>query len=46
MADGKIAPIGSLLMKDPATGQDIPLSGIKDTPKRALINYNHDILSE
>jgi len=47
MADGKIAPIGSLLMKGSATiRQDIPLSGIKDTPKRAMINYNHDILSE
>jgi hypothetical protein len=47
LSGGKVMPIGSVLMKGSTTANEqIPLSGIKDPPKRALINYNHDVLSE
>jgi aminopeptidase N len=47
LSDGKIVSLGSLLMKGSTTANEqIPLSGIKDLPKRAMINYNHDVLSE
>jgi hypothetical protein len=26
--------------------QKIPMNGMKSAPKRAMINYNHDVLAE
>jgi len=47
LADGRIIRIGSVLMKGSATiNKQIALRGLKDPPKRALINYNYDVLSE
>jgi len=47
LADGRIIRIGSVLMKGSTTiNKQIALRGLKDPPKRALINYNYDVLSE
>lgn len=47
LEDGKMVRIGSLLMKGSSTiNRQIVLRGLKDPPKRALINYNYDVLSE
>jgi Peptidase family M1 domain len=47
LADGRMIRIGSVLMKGSSTlNKQIALHGLKDAPKRALINYNYDVLSE
>jgi len=47
LADGRMIRIGSVLMKGSSTmTRDIALRGLKDIPKRAVINYNYDVLSE
>jgi hypothetical protein len=47
LADGRTIRIGSVLMKGSSTiNKQVALRGLKDTPKRALINYNYDVLSE
>lgn len=47
LANGKIVRIGSLLMKGSSTtNKQVALRGLKETPKRSLINYNYDVLSE
>ena len=46
MNNGKIIRVGSAPMIGNSTADDtIPLTGLKETPKRALINYNQDVLS-
>jgi hypothetical protein len=45
-ADGHILFVGRIQAKGNATKEGkVPLRGMKDVPKRALINYNHDILA-
>jgi hypothetical protein len=46
LADGRIVRLGST----PMTGttsfeQEIPLTGLKETPKRAMLSYYYDVLS-
>jgi hypothetical protein len=46
LADGKIVRLGSPRMIGNYTNdQAITLTGLKDTPHRAMINYNYDVLS-
>lgn len=46
LADGKIVRLGSPRMISNSTNdQSITLTGLKDTPRRAMINYNYDVLS-
>jgi hypothetical protein len=32
-------------MGNSSVEQKVPLRGLKDTPRRALVNYNYDILT-
>ncbi len=46
LADGKIARLGSTVMVGNSTQeQTVTLSSVKDTPRRAMINYYYDVLS-
>jgi aminopeptidase N len=46
LADGKVVRLGSPRMIGNYTNdQSITLTGLKDTPRRAMINYNYDVLS-
>jgi hypothetical protein len=46
LADGRTVQMGRIRVKGNNTAQGkAPLSGVKDPPKRALINYNHDVLA-
>jgi aminopeptidase N len=46
LADGRILNLGRVRMIGNATiDQKVPLKGLKDTPKRALVNYNDDVLA-
>ncbi|HWR15874.1 MAG TPA: hypothetical protein VN577_13690 [Terriglobales bacterium] len=45
LADGRVTRLGAVPMKGNYTFQQvIPLSGLKDAPKRAFINYYYDVL--
>jgi hypothetical protein len=46
LADGRVLMLGHMAARgnQPITGK-LTLEGMKDPPKRALINYNDDILS-
>ncbi|HXZ18980.1 MAG TPA: M1 family aminopeptidase, partial [Candidatus Acidoferrales bacterium] len=45
LADGKMAFFGRAKITGNSTWeQTVPLAGVKDTPKRALINQNNDVL--
>jgi hypothetical protein len=46
--DGRVARIGQVRMKGNTTQdqKDIPLRGLTEPPKRALVNYNHDVLAD
>ena len=47
LADGRIAPVAhARLYGNGSVEGKLPLKGWKDAPKRALINYNHDVLAE
>ena len=46
LANGSIARLGSSRMIGNMTNdQSVTLTGLKDTPRRAMINYNADVLS-
>ena len=46
MADGRIINLGRMGMKgNSAVDQKIPLKGLKTPPKRAMLNYNYDVLA-
>ena len=46
LADGNIVNLGHAHMSGNTTvDQKIPLKGLKDVPKRALLNYNYDVLA-
>jgi hypothetical protein len=45
LADGKVVFFGRAAIGGNSTWQQtVPLAGVKDMPKRALINYNNDVL--
>jgi Peptidase family M1 domain len=46
LADGRITNLGrARLIGNTSVDQKVPLKGLKDTPKRALLNYNDDVLA-
>jgi hypothetical protein len=46
LADGRVANLGrARLIGNSTVDQKIPLKGLKDTPKRAFVNYNDDVLA-
>jgi aminopeptidase N len=46
LADGRVMRLGRVRMAGNTTvDQKIPLKGLKDTPKRALLNYYDDVLA-
>jgi len=46
LADGRVARLARVRMTGNTTvDQKIPLKGLKDTPKRALLNYYDDVLA-
>jgi hypothetical protein len=45
-ADGRTTHLGrARLIGNTSVDQKVPLKGLKDTPKRALLNYNDDVLA-
>jgi len=46
LADGRTVPLGrARLTGNTSVDQKVPLKGLKDVPKRALVNYNDDVLA-
>jgi Peptidase family M1 domain len=46
LADGRTVPLGRIrITGNTNVDQKVPLKGLKDTPKRALVNYNNDVLA-
>lgn len=46
LADGRTVSLGrARLIGNSSVDQKVPLKGLKDTPKRALVNYNNDVLA-
>jgi hypothetical protein len=46
LADGRVVSLGRAhLTGNNSVDQKVPLKGLKDTPKRALVNYNDDVLA-
>ena len=46
LADGRTVPLGrARLAGSSSVEQKVPLRGVKDAPKRALLNYNYDVLA-
>jgi hypothetical protein len=46
LADGNVARLGQLRIRGNATiEQEVPLDGVKDLPKRAMLNYYGDVLA-
>jgi hypothetical protein len=46
LADGRMVNLGrARLIGNTSADQKIPLKGLKDAPKRALVNYNDDVLT-
>jgi len=46
LADGRTVNLGRAhLMGNSSVEQKIPMKGLKDVPKRALVNYNDDVLA-
>jgi hypothetical protein len=47
LADGRTVFLGRARLKgNSSVEQTIPMNGMKTPPKRAMINYNHDVLAE
>ena len=47
LADGRTVMLGRVYIKgNSSVEQKVPLKGMKDKPRRALINYNYDVLAE
>ena len=46
LADGRIVSMGRAhIAGNGSLDQKVPLRGLKDAPKRALVNYNYDVLA-
>ena len=46
MADGRTIQFGhAALVGNTTVQQKVPLKGMKDTPKRAMLNYYYDVLA-
>jgi hypothetical protein len=46
LADGRMVNLGRAhLAGNSSVDQKVPLKGLKDAPKRALVNYNNDVLA-
>jgi len=46
LVDGRTVSLGrARLFGNSSVAQKVPLKGLKDTPKRALVNYNYDVLA-
>ncbi len=46
LAEGRTAFLGRVrLLGNTTVDQKVPLKGLKDTPRRALLNYNDDVLA-
>jgi Peptidase family M1 domain len=46
LADGRTVNLGrARLVGNNSVDQKVPIKGLKDTPKRALVNYNDDVLA-
>ena len=46
LADGRIVFLGrARLTGDTSVEQIVPLKGLKETPRQALLNYNYDVLA-
>jgi hypothetical protein len=46
LADGRIAPLGRVALSgNNFQAGKIPLKGIKETPRRAMVNYYDDVLA-
>jgi hypothetical protein len=46
LADGRNVPLGrARLVGNSSVEQKVPLKGLKDAPKRAVLNYNYDVLA-
>ena len=46
LADGRTVNLGrARVFGNGTVEQKVPLRGIKDSPKRALVNYNDDVLA-
>ncbi|HKS72232.1 MAG TPA: M1 family aminopeptidase, partial [Terriglobales bacterium] len=46
MADGRVINLGRASLKgNSSLDQKVSLKGLKDTPRRAMLNYNYDVLS-
>jgi len=46
LADGRTISVGRVrLVGNTSVEQKVPLKGLKDSPKRALVNYNDDVLA-
>lgn len=46
MADGRMIDLGRIHIAGNSTVEDkLPLKGIKDAPRRAVLNYNNDVLA-
>ena len=46
LADGRTVNLGrARLVGNTSVEQKVPLKGLKDSPKRALVNYNYDVLA-
>jgi Peptidase family M1 domain len=45
LADGRIARLGTIPISGNRTvEQSVPLNGVQQAPKRAMVNYNYDVL--
>ena len=46
LSDGRMVPVAhAKLIGNSSVEGKIPVRGLKDPPKRALVNYNHDVLA-
>jgi hypothetical protein len=46
LADGRTVNLGhARIVGNSSVEQKVPLKGLKETPKRALVNYNYDVLA-
>jgi hypothetical protein len=47
LADGRTMPLGRVSLRgNTSFDQKVPLKGLKDKPRGALVNYNYDVLAE
>lgn len=46
LADGRVIMLGRVLLRgNNSTNEEVPLSGLKQAPKRAMLNYFYDVLA-